>query len=303
MIEEDAGPIAVLKLEEGPADPAIGADARALGRADHAGQQRRRAVAVRRVQVSAPDRRQQVTWPRTRCRRRPRSDVDYGLYTFTLNQTGAGTPADPATFTLGNLTFLYNDPSIERVRRAAAGAAPEAAGHPVDGRPQRSTTACSWRRTCSTAAPTTARSARSRGVDPIDSIAVIAARPTVRRRDERLLGQRVREARADRLRAGPAGRLVPHQGAGQHADQLRHARQPRAAASWSSARTCTCGRARSSTKCVGCHEDRAAGGPVPTNPNPMAAHAARARPQHSARRAGRSSTTSRRSARSSPPSA
>ena len=33
------------------------------------------------------------------------------------------------------------------------------------------------------------------------------------------------------------------------------------------------------TKCVGCHEDRAAGGPVPTNPTPMAAHAAGARPE------------------------
>src|SRR4029077_3972315 len=39
------------------------------------------------------------------------NDVDYGLYTFTLVQHGAGTLADPATFTLGNLTFLYNDPS------------------------------------------------------------------------------------------------------------------------------------------------------------------------------------------------
>ena len=36
--------------------------------------------------------------------------MDYGLYTFTLDQTGAGTPADPATFTIHNLTFLYNDP-------------------------------------------------------------------------------------------------------------------------------------------------------------------------------------------------
>ena len=37
-------------------------------------------------------------------------DVDYGLYTFTLKQEGAGTDADPATISVTDLTFLYNDP-------------------------------------------------------------------------------------------------------------------------------------------------------------------------------------------------
>ena len=67
------------------------------------------------------------------------------------------------------------------------------------------------------------------------------------RRDERLLGERFREARADRLRPGAVRRLVPHQGAGQHADQLRDASTRTAAGSWSSAPTSTCARARSST--------------------------------------------------------
>ena len=35
------------------------------------------------------------------------------LYTFALNQSGAGTSGDPARFTLQNLTFLYNDPSAQ----------------------------------------------------------------------------------------------------------------------------------------------------------------------------------------------
>jgi hypothetical protein len=37
-------------------------------------------------------------------------DVDYGLYTFTLHQDGAGTEEDPATISVNDLTFLYNDP-------------------------------------------------------------------------------------------------------------------------------------------------------------------------------------------------
>jgi hypothetical protein len=36
--------------------------------------------------------------------------VDYGLYTFSLNQTGSGTEADPASISINDLTFLYNDP-------------------------------------------------------------------------------------------------------------------------------------------------------------------------------------------------
>ena len=38
-------------------------------------------------------------------------DVDYGLYTFTLDQTGAGTPATRRRSRIRDLTFLYNDPT------------------------------------------------------------------------------------------------------------------------------------------------------------------------------------------------
>ena len=58
---------------------------------------------------------------------------------------------------------------------------------------------------------------------------------------------------------------------GQHADQLRHARPEPAAASWSSAPTSTCGRARSSTVRRlprGPRRRRTGGRPIP---NPMAA--------------------------------
>ena len=94
MIEEDAGPIAVLKLEAGPADPVAGQYGDELERAHTAGQHRRRAVAVRRLQVPVPARRQHLRGV-VHAARRTREDVDYGLYTFTLNQTGAGTRRQP----------------------------------------------------------------------------------------------------------------------------------------------------------------------------------------------------------------
>jgi cytochrome c553 len=109
MIEEDAGPIVVLKLEAGPADPAEGNTEMNWN--------------VLTPQVNTDG----EPWPYGAFKY-PSSlggntyvasytlpaaleqDVDYGLYTFTLNQTGAGTGGSPATISIDDLTFLYNDP-------------------------------------------------------------------------------------------------------------------------------------------------------------------------------------------------
>ncbi len=133
-VEGDAGPLAVLKLEQGPADPATGGPALHYDNLT--------------TQVNMDG----MPWPYGAFKY-PRpiggnrfvasytlpaatgDDVDYALYTFSVNQSGAGTPGDPATFTVSNVTFLYNDPATERVRRAAARAAPEAAGDRVDRQP------------------------------------------------------------------------------------------------------------------------------------------------------------------------
>ncbi len=109
MIEEDAGPIAVLKLEAGPADPAQGNTEMNWN--------------VLTPQVNTDG----EPWPYGAFKypfplggntyvasytlpAALESDVDYGLYTFTLNQTGAGTGGSPATISINDLTFLYNDP-------------------------------------------------------------------------------------------------------------------------------------------------------------------------------------------------
>ena len=109
MVNEDSGPLAVLKLEAGPADP-VRNDA-----SEH--------WDVLTTQVNNDG----APWPHGVFKypfalggnkfvasytlpAAEEQDVDYGLYTFTLTQTGAGTDEDPATISVENLTFLYNDP-------------------------------------------------------------------------------------------------------------------------------------------------------------------------------------------------
>ncbi|NOT34272.1 MAG: hypothetical protein HOP12_08905, partial [Candidatus Eisenbacteria bacterium] len=109
MINNDAGPIAVLKMEEGPADPRTGPSGTNWD--------------VLTAQVNTDG----EPWPYGAFKyphplggnkyvasytlpAATEDDVDYGLYTFALNQSGTGTPGDPASFSVQNLTFLYNDP-------------------------------------------------------------------------------------------------------------------------------------------------------------------------------------------------
>jgi len=109
MIEEDAGPIAVLKLEEGPADPAGGntdlhwnvltPNVNTDGEPWPYGAFKYPFPLGGNTYVAS------YTLPAAL-----EEDADYGLYTFTLNQVGGGTPGDPATISIDDLTFLYNDP-------------------------------------------------------------------------------------------------------------------------------------------------------------------------------------------------
>ncbi len=109
MVNEDAGPITVLKLENGPADPAL------------SNREMNWDVLTAQVNMDGPPWAYgafkypfplggnkyvaSYTLPAA-----DETDVDYGLYTFTLHQTGAGTPQDPAVISIQDLTFLYNDP-------------------------------------------------------------------------------------------------------------------------------------------------------------------------------------------------
>ena len=109
-IEEDAGPIAVLKLEQGPADPVTDSNSMhwdvLTTQVNNNGAPWAYGAFKYPFPLGGNTYLASYTLPAA-----DESQVDYGLYTFTLKQTGAGTPADPATLSIENLTFLYNDPT------------------------------------------------------------------------------------------------------------------------------------------------------------------------------------------------
>ncbi len=110
MINEDAGPIAVLKLEAGPADPAESDNTLnwdvLTTQVNNDGAPWAYGAFKYPYPLGGNKYVASYTLPAA-----TESDVDYGLYTFTLRQIGAGTPGDPATLVVEDLTFLYNDPA------------------------------------------------------------------------------------------------------------------------------------------------------------------------------------------------
>ncbi len=110
MVNEDAGPIAVLKLEAGPADPVLnGSDEHwnvLTTMANNDGAPWPNGVFKYPFPLGGNKFIASYTLPAAE-----EQDVDYGLYTFSISQSGAGTDEDPATVTISNLTFLYNDPN------------------------------------------------------------------------------------------------------------------------------------------------------------------------------------------------
>jgi len=110
MINEDAGPLAVLKAEMGPADPARTSQSLnwdvLTPQVNNDGAPWTYGAFKYPFPLGGNKYVASYTLPAAQ-----EGDVDYGLYTFTLRQTGAGTEADPATISIEDLTFLYNDPS------------------------------------------------------------------------------------------------------------------------------------------------------------------------------------------------
>ncbi len=268
MIEGDAGPIVMLKTESGPADPLSGPQS------DH--------WDVVTAQVNNDG----EPWPYGAFRY-PRAigggrfvasyslpaatenDVDYGLYTFRLTQTGAGTAVDPARFQLQNLTFLYNDPAAQEydaqllAPRPRPPVIPSTLNRSVD-------YGVFLAQDVFNRGLNDGQERPVRGVDAVDSIAVIAARPTrpgemndfsANEFEKRaLIGMApVDPDGSFRIRV-PANTPISFatldaQGRGFVVKRTHLYVRP----------------GEEFDRCVGCHEDRAAGGPVPTNPNPMAA--------------------------------
>ena len=268
MILGDAGPIAVMKTEQGPADPSTGGNAlhwnvvTPLINNDgepwpYGAFKYPRSLGGNKYVVS-------YTLPAAL-----ETDVDYGLYTFTLDQSGAGTIADPATFTINNLSFLYNDPTTNEydAQLLAPHAKPPVIPSVVDNNLNYGVFLA---QDVFNRGTNDGQEVPVRGVDPIDSIAVIAARPTL-------------QGEANNISANEFEKRALIGFAPVYSDGSFRIKVP-ANTPISFATLDTTGRGfvvkrthlyvrpgEEFKNCFGCHENRVAGGPVPTNPNPMAA--------------------------------
>jgi hypothetical protein len=268
MVEEDNGPLALLKPEQGPADPATGPSALHWD--------------VLTPQINTDG----EPWPMGAFKY-PRAlggnafvasytlpaatgaEADYALYTFSLDQTGAGTLADPATFAVGNLTFLYNDPNTNEfdAQLLAPHAKPPVIASTVD---HGVTYGEFLAQDVFNRSHSDGQEVPIRGTDPIDSIAVIAARPT-------LVGEMNDFSANDFEKRALIG-FAPVQSDGSFRIRVP-ANTPISFATLDNLgrgfvvkRTHLYVRpGETFDKCVGCHEDRVAGGPTPTNLNPAAA--------------------------------
>jgi Hydrazine synthase alpha subunit middle domain/WD40-like Beta Propeller Repeat len=268
MIEGDAGPLAVLKVENGPADPVLDTQP------DHWN------VVTQQVNNDGEP------WPHGAFKF-PRSiggnryvasytlpaataaDADYGLYTFTLTQTGAGTPTDPATFSVSDVTYLYNDPTTNEYDAQLLAPHPKPpviasiVDHSVD-------YGVFLAQDVFNRGTNDGQDVPIRGSDRIDSIAVIYARPTPQ--------GMANDISANEFEMRSLIGMAPVYPDGSFRIKVP-ANTPISFATLDSTgrgfvvkRTHLFVRpGEEFNKCFGCHENREAGGPVPTNPNPMAA--------------------------------
>lgn len=262
MINNDAGPIAVLKLEGGPADPALGA------RSNHWDQ-----LTPQVNTDGAPWPYGAFKYPRPLGGNRfvasyslpaaTEGDVDYALYTFTLTQGSGG------TFSVSDLTFLYNDPAMNEydaqllAPRAKPPIVPTTVNHALDYGVMLAQDVFNRSTHDGQEMPT-------EGVDAVDSIAVIASLPT--RPGE------MNDISANEFEKRAIIGFAPVQSDGSFRIQVP-ANTPFSFATLDDKsrgfvvkRTHLYVRpGEEFNRCTGCHEDRGPGGPVQTNPNPMAA--------------------------------
>lgn len=267
MINEDAGPIAVLKVEGGPADPA---DADRSSHWD---------VLTAQVNTDgAPWTYGAFKYPHPLGQNKfvasytlpaaTEEDTDYALYTFTLKQDGAGTEADPATISILDLTYLYNDPATNEydAQLIAARPAPPVIPSTID---PAATTGTFLAQDVFNRGTQDGQEIPLRGFDPLPQIALIAARPT-----------RPGEAgdfSANEFEKRALVGFAPIQSDGSFKIEVP-ADVPLSFAVLDDLdrgvvvkRTHIYVRPGETFTCFGCHEDRLRGEPVPTNPTPLAA--------------------------------
>ena len=267
-IEGDSGPLAMLMPEQGPADPAAGDTTIHWN------------VLTPQVNTSGePWAFGAFKFPRSiggnlfvasyTLPAATTADVDYGLYTFTLDQTGAGTLADPARFAVHSLTFLYNDPTSNEydAQLLAPHPKPPIVVSTID----RSVNyGVFLAQDVFNRGTNDGQEIPLRGVDRIDSIAVIAARPTLQGMANNFSANdfemRALIGMAPVYSDGSFRIKVPAN------TPISFATLDALGRGFVTKRTHLYVRpGEEFSTCTGCHEDRVAGGPFPTNPNPMAA--------------------------------
>ena len=270
MIEEDAGPIAVLKPEEGPADPLIGATSThwdvVTANVNNDGEPWPYGAFKYPSPLGGNKFVASYTLPAA-----TDGDVDYGLYTFTLAQSGAGTEADPATFSLADMTFLYNDPNSNEydaqllAPHAKPPVIPTVVDHNVDYGVFMAQDVFNRGTNDGQERPN-----KNLSSDRIDSIAVIAARPT--------MAGEMNDFSANEFEKRALIGFAPVQSDGSFRIKVPANTPISFATLDQNGRGFVVKRTHLSVrpgeefnKCVGCHEDRTRGGPVVTNPNPLAA--------------------------------
>jgi hypothetical protein len=268
MVEEDAGPIALLKPEQGPADPAMGGSSlhwdRVTVLVDTEGAPWAYGAFKYPFPIGGNKYVASYTLPAA-----TEEDVDYGLYTFTLDQTGAGTVDEPATFTLNNLTFLFNDPDFNEYDAQLL--APRTKPPIIPSTIDRSKTYGTFlAQDVFNRGTADGQEIPRRGIDTITRLAVIAGRPTgvgeMNNISANEFEKRALIGFAPVQSDGSFKIDVPADTPISFATLDEYDRGFVVKRTWLYVRP-----GEEFTNCFGCHEDRHAGEPNPTNPNPMAA--------------------------------
>jgi len=269
-VNGDAGPIALLRTDRGPADPAPEGEAFSwnvltsqvgTGGApwDHGAFKYPFPLGGGRYVVS-------YSLPAA-----TEEEVHYGLYTFTA-EIVEGTNGEPDRFEIKNLTFLYDDPEMNEydAQLIAPQAKPPIVASTVD-----PTVDFGFflAQDVFNRGTVDGQEVPQRGVDPISKIAVMTARPTE-------VGE-MNDISANEFEKRALIGFAPVEADGSFLIKIP-ADTPIAFATLDPLdrgfvvkRTWIYVRPGETFTCAGCHEDRVVGGLHPTNPNPIAAtHAA-----------------------------
>jgi hypothetical protein len=267
-VEGDAGPIAVLKLENGPADPQ--APERSTNwdvlTANINPDGAPWAYGVFKYPFPLGGNKYVASYSLPAA---TEEDVDYALYTFTLEQTGAGTPEDPATLSVRDMTFLYNDVNTNEydAQLLAAHDKPPVVAPAVD---HTQDSGIFLAQDVFNRGQGDGQEVPQRGVDPIDRLAVIVSRPTLQGEPQDFSAndfeKRALLGYAPVYSDGSFKIRVPADTPIAFATLDEHNRGFVVKRTWLYVRP-----GETFDQCVGCHEDRASGEPEPTNPNPIAA--------------------------------